>query len=38
VISIKEGVYEETVRIPLEKKNVVFLGDGLFSNLGLVWE
>uniref|UniRef100_A0A2N9H6L8 pectinesterase n=1 Tax=Fagus sylvatica TaxID=28930 RepID=A0A2N9H6L8_FAGSY len=29
VISIKEGVYEETVRIPLEKKNVVFLGDGM---------
>jgi len=29
VISIKEGVYKETVRIPLEKKNVVFLGDGM---------
>lgn len=29
VVSIKEGVYEETVRIPLEKKNVVFLGDGM---------
>lgn len=29
VIGIKEGVYEETVRIPLEKKNVVFLGDGI---------
>ncbi|KAI4345107.1 hypothetical protein L6164_012267 [Bauhinia variegata] len=29
VIHIKEGVYEETVRIPLEKKNVVFLGDGM---------
>lgn len=29
VIAIKEGVYEETVRIPLEKKNVVFLGDGM---------
>jgi pectin methylesterase-like acyl-CoA thioesterase len=26
VIHIKEGVYEETVRVPLEKKNVVFLG------------
>ncbi|XP_043722604.1 probable pectinesterase/pectinesterase inhibitor 51 isoform X2 [Telopea speciosissima] len=29
VISIKAGVYEETVRIPLQKKNVVFLGDGM---------
>ena len=29
VIHIKEGIYEETVRIPLEKKNVVFLGDGM---------
>lgn len=29
VIGIKEGVYEETVRIPLDKKNVVFLGDGM---------
>ncbi|XP_059433124.1 probable pectinesterase/pectinesterase inhibitor 51 [Corylus avellana] len=29
VIHIKEGVYEETVRVPLEKKNVVFLGDGI---------
>ncbi|XP_041003572.1 probable pectinesterase/pectinesterase inhibitor 51 [Juglans microcarpa x Juglans regia] len=29
VIHIREGVYEETVRIPLEKKNVVFLGDGM---------
>ncbi|KAF8411678.1 hypothetical protein HHK36_004236 [Tetracentron sinense] len=29
VIRIKEGVYEETVRVPLEKKNVVFLGDGM---------
>ncbi|KAA8531050.1 hypothetical protein F0562_005759 [Nyssa sinensis] len=29
VIHIKEGVYEETVRVPLEKKNVVFLGDGM---------
>ncbi|KAK6152995.1 hypothetical protein DH2020_012634 [Rehmannia glutinosa] len=29
VIWIKSGVYEETVRIPLEKKNVVFLGDGM---------
>lgn len=29
VIHIKEGVYGETVRVPLEKKNVVFLGDGM---------
>ncbi|KAF5745145.1 pectinesterase/pectinesterase inhibitor 51 [Tripterygium wilfordii] len=29
VIHIQEGVYEETVRIPFEKKNVVFLGDGI---------
>lgn len=29
VIHIKEGVYEEIVRIPFEKKNVVFLGDGM---------
>lgn len=29
VIGIKEGVYEETVRVPLEKKNLVFLGDGM---------
>ena len=29
VIRIKAGVYEETVRIPLAKKNVVFLGDGI---------
>ncbi|KAK3211678.1 hypothetical protein Dsin_016384 [Dipteronia sinensis] len=29
VIGIKEGVYEETVRVPFEKKNVVFLGDGI---------
>ena len=29
VIHIKEGVYEETVRVPLHKKNVVFLGDGM---------
>ncbi|KAL6550591.1 putative pectinesterase/pectinesterase inhibitor 51 [Orobanche minor] len=29
VIRIKTGVYEETVRVPLEKKNVVFLGDGM---------
>ncbi|XVF61104.1 hypothetical protein PTKIN_Ptkin08bG0102100 [Pterospermum kingtungense] len=29
VIHIREGVYEETVRVPLEKKNVVFWGDGV---------
>jgi hypothetical protein len=29
VIHIKEGVYEETVRVPLERQNVVFLGDGM---------
>ncbi|KAL5575411.1 hypothetical protein UlMin_017110 [Ulmus minor] len=29
VIHIKEGVYEEIVRVPLEKKNMVFLGDGM---------
>ncbi|KAK7399395.1 hypothetical protein VNO78_10577 [Psophocarpus tetragonolobus] len=29
VIHIKEGLYEETVRIPLSKSNVVFLGDGI---------
>ncbi|GAV57874.1 Pectinesterase domain-containing protein/PMEI domain-containing protein [Cephalotus follicularis] len=29
VIHIKEGVYTETVRVPFEKKNVVFLGDGM---------
>ncbi|CAG7879074.1 unnamed protein product, partial [Brassica rapa] len=29
VIKISEGVYEETVRIPFEKKNVVFVGDGM---------
>ncbi|XP_038706646.1 probable pectinesterase/pectinesterase inhibitor 51 isoform X2 [Tripterygium wilfordii] len=29
VIYIKEGVYTETVRVPLEKKNVVFLGEGM---------
>ncbi|KAH7566040.1 hypothetical protein JRO89_XS08G0071800 [Xanthoceras sorbifolium] len=29
VIRIKEGVYEETVRVPFEKKNVVFIGDGI---------
>ncbi|XP_022867865.1 probable pectinesterase/pectinesterase inhibitor 51 [Olea europaea var. sylvestris] len=29
VIWIKAGVYEEMVRVPLEKKNVVFLGDGM---------
>ncbi|CAN4126292.1 unnamed protein product [Withania somnifera] len=29
VIWIKSGVYEEKVRVPLEKKNVVFWGDGM---------
>ncbi|KAK6144988.1 hypothetical protein DH2020_021808 [Rehmannia glutinosa] len=29
VIRIKAGVYEETIRVPLEKKNVVLLGDGM---------
>ncbi|KAM3200712.1 putative pectinesterase/pectinesterase inhibitor 51 [Capsicum annuum] len=29
VILIKSGLYEEKVRVPLEKKNVVFLGDGM---------
>lgn len=29
VIHVKEGVYEETVRIGIEKKNVVLLGDGM---------
>ncbi|XAR73194.1 Pectinesterase [Bertholletia excelsa] len=29
VIHIKEGVYNETVRVPIEAKNVVFLGDGM---------
>ncbi|KAL0677498.1 hypothetical protein Bca4012_005479 [Brassica carinata] len=29
VIRIREGVYEETVRVPFEKKNVVFIGDGM---------
>ncbi|KAI6691901.1 hypothetical protein NL676_019611 [Syzygium grande] len=29
VIHIKEGVYEEIVRVPVEKKNVVFVGDGV---------
>ncbi|KAF5204197.1 Plant invertase/pectin methylesterase inhibitor superfamily [Thalictrum thalictroides] len=29
VIKINERVYEETVRIPFEKKNVVFLGNGM---------
>lgn len=29
VIWIKEGIYEEIVRVPLEKKNVLFLGDGV---------
>ncbi|KAG2316857.1 hypothetical protein Bca4012_067760 [Brassica carinata] len=29
VIRIREGVYEETVRVPFEKRNVVFIGDGM---------
>ncbi|CAL0306655.1 unnamed protein product [Lupinus luteus] len=29
VIYIKEGVYEETVRVPLDKRDLVFLGDGI---------
>lgn len=29
VILIKAGVYEETVRVALEKRNLVFLGDGM---------
>ena len=29
VIYIKEGVYKERVRVPMRKKNVVFLGDGM---------
>ncbi|KAL4573465.1 hypothetical protein LXL04_020273 [Taraxacum kok-saghyz] len=29
VILIKEGVYEETVRVPLEKRNVVLIGEGM---------
>lgn len=43
VIWIKTGLYEEKVRVPLEKKNVVFLGDGMGKtvitgslNVGLV--
>jgi len=29
VIKIKTGVYEEIVRVPFPKKNLVFLGDGM---------
>ncbi|WOL04488.1 hypothetical protein Cni_G13209 [Canna indica] len=29
VIYIKEGVYEETVRVPLEKTKLAFIGDGM---------
>lgn len=29
VVYIKAGVYEETVRVPFEKTNVVFVGDGM---------
>uniref|UniRef100_A0A7N2LYQ5 pectinesterase n=1 Tax=Quercus lobata TaxID=97700 RepID=A0A7N2LYQ5_QUELO len=28
-VDVTAGVYEEIVRVPLEKKNVVFLGDGI---------
>jgi pectin methylesterase-like acyl-CoA thioesterase len=33
VIHIKEGVYEETIRVLLEKKNVVFLGGKMLGVL-----
>ncbi|CAA0823299.1 Probable pectinesterase/pectinesterase inhibitor 51 [Striga hermonthica] len=33
VIGIKAGVYEETVRVPLEKKNVVLLGQGMANTV-----
>ncbi|WCJ29063.1 Plant invertase/pectin methylesterase inhibitor superfamily [Euphorbia peplus] len=29
VINIKAGVYDEIVRVPLDKKNLVFIGDGI---------
>lgn len=29
VINIKAGIYEEIVRVPLDKRNLVFLGDGI---------
>lgn len=29
VIKIKAGIYNEAVRVPFQKKNVVFLGDGM---------
>jgi Pectinesterase len=29
VVYIKAGVYEETVRVPFEKTNVAFVGDGM---------
>ncbi|XP_059307879.1 probable pectinesterase/pectinesterase inhibitor 51 [Lycium ferocissimum] len=29
VIWIKTGLYDEIIRVPLEKRNVVFLGDGM---------
>lgn len=29
VIRIEEGIYEESVRVPLWKKHVVFVGDGM---------
>ncbi|PWA79425.1 pectinesterase, catalytic [Artemisia annua] len=33
VILIKEGVYDEIVRIPLEKSNVMFIGEGIGKTL-----
>lgn len=29
VIYIREGVYNETVRVPFEKPNLAFVGDGM---------
>ncbi|KAK1384362.1 putative pectinesterase/pectinesterase inhibitor 51 [Heracleum sosnowskyi] len=37
VISIKEGVYNETVRVGFKKKNVVFLGDGMGKTVITGW-
>ncbi|EPS67184.1 hypothetical protein M569_07591, partial [Genlisea aurea] len=33
VIWIKSGVYEETVRVPFQKRNLVFLGDGMGNTI-----